>query len=145
MNYKTHLAFGIFVSLLVLKAIHIENQILFVIICAFFALLPDIDQSRSKFGRQFRPLSFVLKHRGLMHSIWVPLILTFAVYPLSFDLSLAIFVGYFSHLFTDSLTKKGIKFVWPLGWKIRGFATTGGKMEKVFFVVTSLMVIWMLL
>ncbi|MCK5629486.1 MAG: metal-dependent hydrolase, partial [Nanoarchaeota archaeon] len=71
MNYKTHLAFGIFVSLLVLKVIHIENQILFVIICAFFALLPDIDQSRSKFGRQFRPLSFVLKHRGLMHSIWV--------------------------------------------------------------------------
>lgn len=145
MNNKTHVAFGIFISLLIFRVVHIENQTLFVIICGFFALLPDVDNSRSKFGQRVKPLSFILKHRGLMHSIWIPLILTLAVYPLSFDISLAIFAGYVSHLLTDSITKRGVKFIWPIGWKTKGYITTGGMMEGAFFVVTSLLIIWLVL
>ena len=145
MNNKTHVAFGIFISLLIFRVVHIENQALFVIICAFFALLPDVDHSRSKFGQRVKPLSFILKHRGLMHSIWIPLILTLVVYPLSFDISLAIFAGYFSHLLTDGFTKRGVKFIWPINWKTKGHITTGGKLESAFFMMTSLLIVWLVL
>ena len=145
MNNKTHVAFGIFFSLLLFRVVHIENPALFVIIASFFALLPDIDQSRSKVVMKVRPLSLVLKHRGLMHSIWIPMILILVVYPISFDISLAIFIGYFSHLLTDGFTKRGVKFIWPIGWKTKGYVTTGGKMEHTILMLISLLIFWLVL
>jgi len=145
MRYQTHVVFCIFLSLLVSRIIPIQNQALFIIISIFFTLLPDIDESSSKIGRKTKPISFFLKHRGFFHSLWIPLILVFALYPLSFEISLAIFIGYFSHLILDSFTKEGIRFVYPFRWRVRGFAKTGGLLEKTLFIILVVLIIFMIL
>ena len=145
MRYQTHIFFCIFLSLLVFKIIQIGNKPLFIIISIFFTLLPDIDESSSKIGRKARPISCLLKHRGFFHSMWIPLILVFILYLFSIEMSLAVFIGYFSHLLLDSFTKQGIKFVYPFRWRVSGFAKTGGLFEKILFIVLVVLIIVMIL
>ena len=58
------------------------------------------------------------KHRGLMHTLVMPVILYLASTASSFPLYrysiLGLFVGYCSHLFADMLTVEGCPILWPL-------------------------------
>lgn len=107
------------------------------LIGALAALLPDLDASESKIknlklgiyvGRSkiwFKPfwliafvISKIFRHRGVLHSLILVLILSIGlmlIIPREFsNITLMIILGYLSHLAMDALTKSGIEFLWPI-------------------------------
>lgn len=133
MLFRTHFAFAVLFILAVIG--FVDLKIFFVIFGLIGFIIPDLDTKSSKFGKSifFRPMQFFLKHRGFLHSlafgILVGLILTLflPVFGLGF------FVGYSSHIFSDSFTKEGIAPFWPLKKRSYGFIETGSYTESILF------------
>ena len=127
---RTHLAIVLAPILLFLP--QVNNKIIFVSVALIAALLPDIDSPDSYFGhhRIWRPLQFVVKHRGIFHSltlcIAVSLLFSFVI-PV---LALPFFLGYSAHLFADCFTQEGITPFWPWKRTCSGSLRTGGTFEN---------------
>ena len=150
MMYYTHLAFGFLVSLLSIEFFNIQNKLIFVLIIMFFSIFPDIDERKSKIGKKYKWISaiinFIFGHRGFFHSIYIPLILYSIFYYISNEIGIGILVGYFSHLFMDSLTKHGIKPLYPLiNGKINGPIKTNSLLEKIIFLIIISLILYLLL
>jgi inner membrane protein len=150
MMFYTHLAFGILVSLISINIFNIDNKIIFILVAILFSIFPDIDQRQSKIGKKYKCTSiivnFLFGHRGLFHSIYIPLALYFVFYYINNEVGIAILVGYFSHLFMDSITKHGIKPLYPLiNKKINGAIKTNSILEKILFLIITLLVFYLLL
>jgi len=151
MMYYTHLAFGLLIALLSLDFFNIKYAILFILIAMLFSVFPDIDESKSKIGKKNKIISriigFVFGHRGFFHSVYMPLILFFVFYnKISNEIGIAVLSGYFSHLIADSLTKSGIRPLYPLiNIRINGFFKTNSFFEKIFFLILVLLDISLLL
>ena len=125
MMFYTHMIFSAFLYFLYLYINNItfifsHNQIINLLITLVFSLVSDIDSNNSKFGRKFI-FSFLFKHRGILHSIFPLIILYFT--------NFYAFLGYFSHLLLDALTKKGIN---PFNskFKIKWIVSTNSILEK---------------
>ena len=110
------------------------------------ALLPDIDHPKSWLGRRLwfisAPLSLMIGHRGLTHSLLAVIVLggALTVYgSLGSYLVASVCIGYLTHMAGDFVTKGGIPVFWPLK---RRFAlpimVTGSVIE--FLSVTALMI-----
>ena len=116
---KTHITGGIALSLLIC------NDFVSFILVLVGSILPDIGHNNSTLGKIIPIIPKILKHRGIMHSIWIPLILLFINKP--------IFYGYCLHLMLDVLTKNGIKPLNPIfNFSIKiPLIKTGGVCEKI--------------
>lgn len=88
----------------------------------FFAILPDIDHTKSPIGKAFYPLAKWLDkrygHRTITHSlaVYIPLIalVAFIQNLCNTDSYTLVFAfAYFSHLLFDMLTKQGIPLFYP--------------------------------
>jgi len=141
--FKTHLVFSLFIGLIFIKILNIENQILFLIFLLFFSVFPDIDEKSSKVSRKIKilsyPINFIFKHRGFFHTIYFPLILFILFFMINEKiLGVAILAGYLSHFFLDSLTKSGVRVFKPL-FKLRfyGFFKVG-KFSDIFLFLLFL-------
>lgn len=150
MMYYTHFAFGLLIALLSLDFLDIQNKLLFVLIALFFSVFPDIDNTKSKIGKEnkliSRIINFFFGHRGFFHTIYPPLILFFIFYNINNELGTAVLVGYISHLFIDGMTKNGIRLFYPLiNRKINGFFKTNSISEKIFFLIVFLLDLYILL
>tara|TARA_Y100000034_G_scaffold128943_1_gene184477 strand:+ start:644 stop:1102 length:459 start_codon:yes stop_codon:yes gene_type:complete len=148
--YYTHLAFGIFIALLAIDFFNIQNKLFFILIVIMFSVFPDIDERKSKMGRENKIIStiinFMFGHRGFIHSIYIPLILYLVFYYINKEIGIAVLTGYFSHLFTDALTKQGIRPLAPLiNKKINGMIKTNSLLEKTFFLIITLLILYLLL
>lgn len=133
MLFRTHVALGVFLALIALFSFH-YNLLVFMMVI-FASMLPDIDSTKSFIGNRIllRPLQWIIKHRGIFHSITFCFFVSWLIaliYPL---LAFPFFLGYSSHLFLDSITIEGIVPFWPLKYKTEGVITTGGLVEKVTF------------
>jgi membrane-bound metal-dependent hydrolase YbcI (DUF457 family) len=136
---RTHLAFGILIALLLLPFISVPSKLLFVALVAFGALLPDVDHEKSTINRlcpvtRIFPVFF--KHRGFFHSVF-PAIIIYAVLAYFHEsfVGLALTLGYLSHLVSDSLTRMGVNFVYPVStWRMQGPIETGTIVETFLFV-----------
>ena len=139
MMFRTHLAFAFLIGLIFLNFFSLEfNKYLFLFIVLIASVIPDIDLSGSKIGRRIKPLSnifnFLFGHRGFLHSLLFILILFLIfVFVKNEVFGLALFLGFFSHLALDSLSKEGIRFFYPLKFKINGFIKTNRIMENMLF------------
>lgn len=115
----------------------VENKTIFLPVVLICALLPDIDSPDSYFGHHgiFRPMQFLVKHRGIFHSfsfcIGISVLLAFMLPVAAFPF----FLGYSSHLIADSFTAEGITPFWPFKKTINGSLSTGGKAEDGVFVI----------
>ena len=108
------------------------------ILVLFGAILPDIDNTKSKIGKRFKLVGFLFAHRGIFHSIFAIIVFTFLL-SLITESYLAFGLGYLSHLVADSLTVAGISFFYPLSSKrIRGFIKTGSVIEWIIFAIVLL-------
>ena len=150
MMYYTHLAFGLLTALLCLSFFEIHYKVLFILIILLFSILPDIDEKKSKIGKKNKLLSgiinFIFGHRGLIHSIYIPLILFIIFYNLNKEIGSAILLGYFSHLFMDALTKTGIRPLYPIiNKKINWFFKTNSFLEKILFLAIVFMDLYLIL
>lgn len=133
MQWKTHLLFAALVVLLWLKHFSIQNSLFFALVALFSSIIVDIDKADSKAGRKLWPLSliieFFLRHRGLLHSFWIPLLFYVLVKNVSLIIASGFFVGYVSHLLLDALTVQGVTFFYPLHYRWKGFFVTGSFLE----------------
>ena len=149
--FRTHLAFSLFIGLILIKILDVQNQILFLILLLFFGVFPDIDEKSSKISRKtkflLRPISFLFKHRGFFHTIYLPLILFLLFLIINEQiLGIAILVGYLSHLFLDSLTKSGIKIFKPFfKLKFYGFFKVGKFFDYFLFLLFCIMDIYLII
>ncbi len=136
--FKTHAAFGFLSGLFALSFFSPSNQILFICLVMFGALLPDIDHPKSKLGRNAKIIGYLFEHRGFFHSFLVIPVIGALIYYFTDSLIYVIplGVGYASHLISDAITKEGIMPLHPLTrLRFRGFIRTGGVFEYLFFVL----------
>ena len=115
---------------------HVNYKLIFFPVVLICALLPDVDSPGSYFGHSkiFRPMQFMVRHRGIFHSFsfCILIALIFALFvPI---LALPFFLGYASHLFADSFTQEGIMPFWPWKRTSNGVLRTGGKIESWIFM-----------
>ena len=144
MMYYTHLAFGLLVSLISIGLFNINNNTIFILTVILFSIFPDIDETKSKIGKKSKLLSgiinFIFGHRGLIHSIYIPLILFIIFFNINKEIGIAILLGYLSHLAIDAINKAGIRPFYPLiNKKINGFVKTGSFIEKILFLIIVFM------
>ena len=115
---------------------HVSNKWVFVVMVLVATVVPDLDTGFSSYGRHliFRPLQFFTKHRGIIHSFTLGVLLSVLIavfWPMG---AFGFFLGYSIHLFADSFTKDGIYPFWPLRWKSRGVLRSGGRVEESLFL-----------
>lgn len=137
MRYVTHLLFTLVCLLFFINYYPVQNILLFFSISLFTTLFVDIDEPESALGKKFwlfsRLTNFLFGHRGLLHSILVPLFFycIFAFF-LMHEVAYAITLGYTSHLIMDMMTPAGIFPLYPLKWRIHGPIKTGSYVEYLF-------------
>ena len=143
MMFRTHLAIGVFASLVFLPLV--DNPFPFVGIVVLASLLPDIDTPFSKVGRNV-PAKIVqvgTEHRGLLHSLTFAGLISLLIsvfYPV---FSFGFFLGYSTHLIGDAFTKKGITPFWPYSRVAKGVIPMNGVIEKgIFFTFVMLDVLF---
>jgi len=169
MLWRTHALVGISSLWLLAPLPHVlttETIGSLVVLATVGALLPDLDAQQSKIKslevkgiRPFVPLSFLANrafgHRGLLHSLpgWLgfgALCLPLALW-WGWEASLALFLGYGSHLAADACTKSGIPG-WPNNRRKRLHLlstdfrfVTGSPAEDVLLPLLAVSALWLLL
>lgn len=146
---KTHIAVGLLFGLIFIQFVQVDSLLKFFLyfgLVIFGALLPDIDHPSSTINKKIKIskiLTFILKHRGITHSIFMPLILLGLLWHfLGIFYGISLFIGYIAHLFADAVTLEGICFLHPLSnFKIRGILRTGRFIEKIVFWTTIVLIL----
>jgi len=128
------------IGLLIISSFDIQNKTIFIIILLIASVLPDIDSYKSKIGKKVKPLSFLINiflgHRGIFHSVFLLILISLLIMLASYEITIAFFVGYLSHLILDSLTPEGVMFFYPFSKKkTKGFIRTGSLWENIFFFI----------
>jgi len=128
MSWRTHAILGANVAWLAAAVGGIDQYAIYwPVVGALAGLLPDVDASSAKIqymgGGILGMLRGVFEHRGFFHSILIVLLIFVfcflflaQVHPL---LPLVLTLGYASHPLIDGLNRPGVKFLWPLKYKIR--------------------------
>ena len=149
MLFKTHISFAFLISLFIYPYFTLPAIISMTLIC-ISSILPDLDHHNSKISNK-NPLRFItkliLKHRGILHSLFTPFLIYLILLIINKELAILIVIGYTSHLFIDSFTKRGIKPLHPLfNFKIKGNTRTNSIMEKsLFFLIITIILLKLLL
>jgi membrane-bound metal-dependent hydrolase YbcI (DUF457 family) len=112
---------GLFCSLF---SINIFGNPLYLSLCLFGSLLPDIDHTKSLIGKLFYPIakwiSVKFGHRTITHSIFFLIAIVFISFFLdklffqNYDITIIVFFSVFSHLLFDMLTLQGIPLFYPI-------------------------------
>ncbi len=117
------------------------------------SLIPDIDEPNSKIGSKVTGISKSTKaifgHRTITHSLLGVIIFGLIVNHFVDLFSLPDFIttyfilGYLSHLLGDIFTISGVPLFYPLSKKYAiPIVKTGGKMERIFQLVITLIVVY---
>jgi len=133
--FKTHIAIAVFAILIFIP--HIDYPLIFSIVALVASVLPDIDSFHSRVGNNIiaKPLQFMTKHRGIIHSLTMAVLISLIISFFSPLIALPFFLGYAIHVFTDSFTVDGIVPFWPYKGESKGFLKTGKYSEMALFVV----------
>ncbi|RLE39226.1 hypothetical protein DRJ17_01750 [Candidatus Woesearchaeota archaeon] len=143
MNWKTHIAFGLFAALVSFRLFKMNWLMtgIFFVVVTIATLMPDIDKPESKFGRRTGILSKIVSllfgHRGIMHSVWllvaIPAVLWLFINRI---IAWAFFIGYGAHLLSDSLTLMGVNWFHPFRFlRTHGMIETGTIGETIVFLI----------
>jgi inner membrane protein len=167
MTWSTHIMAGI-CSLWIFELIpaaHMEHIAIYAGAAALGALLPDIDAPRSKIGQWsvggikpfFLPSQAINRsagHRSISHSLLALVFIAGVGLVLSpivgWQVSLALWLGYASHLLTDASTRSGIPLLYPRPRRFHLLPkplriVTGSAAEEIIFVAFAALVLILLL
>ncbi|MGB9694792.1 MAG: metal-dependent hydrolase [Caldisericaceae bacterium] len=108
MVFLTHLGFGMLIG-------SYSHSFSGVLLSAVGSVVPDIDIPFSKVSKlTFNHKGAKLKHRGITHSVFTPLIIYFIYYYLFKNQAILPFIlGYFSHIILDMFNPKGVSLFSP--------------------------------
>jgi membrane-bound metal-dependent hydrolase YbcI (DUF457 family) len=134
MMIKTHLTVAIFFILLLLS--QVEYSLAFAVVALVTTFIPDADTKFSSLGKKkiLRPLQFFVKHRGILHSFTLLLILTLVFAFFVPVIALPFFLGYGLHIFLDSFTVDGVAPFYPYKKRIYGSVKSGSSTENFIFI-----------
>ena len=137
MIFRTHIAFALLVGLLGYNYfVFVDTWILYFLFLFLGAGIPDVDHSKSKFGRNIfsRIIVIFSKHRKIFHSLFFGMLVAYLLFLYDKGAGFGFLLGFFSHVVLDSFTKQGINFLYPVGeFKVRGFVKSGGILETFLF------------
>jgi inner membrane protein len=135
MLIRTHLVITLFLVLLLIG--YVNHSFLFLVVALLATYIPDIDTKNSKIGHHilFRPIQWLSRHRGMMHSFSFLILITLFISLFFPIVALGFFVGYASHLFADSFTIEGIRPFYPSKKRSSGNVITGSVSETNIFVI----------
>ncbi|HLE06352.1 MAG TPA: metal-dependent hydrolase [Candidatus Nanoarchaeia archaeon] len=126
MRFYAHIAFGFFLSGFIISD---WSPVLFSLVL-FFSVLPDIDYPYSFIGSMFPSISkFLFKkfgHRGLIHSIYIPVSLVVDFFLFNNYIALVVGLVFTSHIVLDMFTKSGVQLLNPLNYS---FVLLDGDLE----------------
>ncbi len=136
MQGKTHLLAGLLIGLFLASLVPATvTKIAIIAFAIVGSLFPDVDIATSTLGRKVKLVGYLFTHRGFFHSFLLLVLLSIIFAELFFFLAGAsFFLGMFSHLLLDSITKEGLSF-WPLQKRIKGSLKVGGFFEKILQLV----------
>ena len=127
MRFYAHIAFGFFLSGFIISD---WTSVLFFLVL-FFSVLPDIDYPYSFIGSMFPSVSnFLFKkfgHRGLIHSIYIPISLVVDFFIFNNYVALVVSLVFTSHILLDMLTKSGVQLFNPIDYS---FVLLDGDLES---------------
>ena len=148
MIHSTHTIFGIFLITILYEVFPFLNHhipfIYAAVIAAVAALVPDLDHPRGYLSRgNWAIISIAIRrtteHRGWTHSLIGAVIFTvisiviFWYFHAKLLYAFPFFVGYLSHLLSDSLNPTGVKWLWPFNErKLKSSIRTGSEGELIF-------------
>lgn len=148
---QTHFAAGIASMMLFQYITKQPFQTDLILISGLIGLVADIDQEGSTAGKLFRPISYIFdkfrdfstktknkylinifEHRGITHTLLIPVLIFLLWYKTGQDYLFASMVGYLSHLIMDINNDRGIPIFHPFSFKKVHLLTisTGGKKVK---------------
>lgn len=111
-------------------------------------IFPDIDSKNSFISRhlQFLKLHYLVHHRTIFHSFFFPAMYFVIAYFYNFrsDYVNWFFFGYVLHLVLDAFTIRGINFLYPIRFEVRGFIKVGSFLEYVLFAISGILVLFYL-
>ncbi len=93
--------------------------------------------------------TFLRRHRGIMHTLVVPVLLWLMTVSINIDictgLLIGLLLGYLSHLFADTLTLMGAPLAYPLSKKLISIGTirTGTAMEYIIGTILCVVIIFL--
>ena len=139
MKGTTHLLAGILLGLVLPS----QYRFLTLALATLGSLLPDID-TMSKISNSAMRIPFI-KHRGLTHALWIPLLLLLvALKYYSSDINIIILpllLGILSHIVLDCMTPSGIRLLYPFElFHIRGNFKSGGLKEFFFQLILCILI-----
>jgi len=152
----THLVFGILLYALFSNVFQVPFGTAYPLLAVTLgSLLPDIDHPSSLISKQAvfsivsKAVRRVARHRGPTHSLLFTVLSTAVVaavvlyYGEDLLISITFAIGYLSHLIADSLTRSGVRWLWPFHDGEASFVFhTGGLAEKAFFWGSLLGLAW---
>ena len=143
------MAFALVVALTAYHYFPSANLYIFIGLILFGAMLPDIDNKRSKISSKMRPVAALInpltKHRGIFHSVFIPIGIYFLIDSfLEGYYGLALSLGYLSHIAIDGLTPAGVNFLHPISTlRLHGPIMTNSFVEKILLAVLVVVLVWM--
>jgi inner membrane protein len=145
--YRTHVAFAFLIGLFAITFLHPSNQILFMSLVVFAGLFPDIDHPKSKLGSKLKVIGWLFEHRGFFHSIFMLILISLLTFIISNKIyAAAVFLGFFSHISIDAITKQGIMPFHPISKRsIKGFVGTSSILEYLIFSAITILSIYKLI
>ncbi len=150
MMYRTHILFGFLLGLFALDFFKINNKLLFLLFVILGSIFVDIDSSESLLGSRIKPISWLINkvfgHRGLFHTIYMPLIIfLISIYYGYTNIGAGFSLGYLSHILIDCFNINGIRLFRPISdFHVRGFIRTGGFLESIIFLILLVISLWKL-
>lgn len=144
MKYKTHVAFSLLIYFVL--DYFIGLSLLEGVLIVLISFVPDIDLHTSFIGKRLKPISYIFqllfRHRGVLHSLWVPIILYILLIP--YNLEMVVF-GYLSHILLDILNPKGVALFWPF-FRVEGHVKSGKIVDwGLFFIFLAVDFVFILI
>lgn len=125
LGYLVGMAFCLFALAVLFDTSHAFQSALILLSFTLGTLLPDIDSETSSIGRYVKPISSVIPHRTITHTIWIVALITgFGWYLKSLSL-LALGLGYAIHIAQDAFSKQGICWFYPIIGRYDYFSNGG--------------------
>lgn len=130
-NHRTHRVGGLAVGAIAASIASPELQpttVAIIVVSSFLgSYFPDIDEPSSRIGRKFpllsRGLKRIFRHRGVVHTpVFCLILLALVRFGLARFITpehlkcilIGFGLGYLSHLLLDTITSKGIMWLWPI-------------------------------
>lgn len=134
--------FGLIIACMAIMLLSFDTRYAFELSCIMLAfalgtILPDIDSPNSTIGKYVKPISELIPHRTITHTLWAVLLLGGLTWWFESIYLLALTLGYTLHILEDSFSKQGIRWLYPIPAKARIPITyeVGGAGEMIMLIV----------